>query len=67
MIGILFLTIAVAVVPAVAALADPSGDRARLREARRTLRTHGYRFAPGSAAERRALRIVLEGDPIETI
>lgn len=67
MIGLFALTGVVAVITALSALIDPDGDRARLAQARETLRRAGYRFERGSEAEARALRIVLEGDSLEAI
>lgn len=67
MIGLFTFTGIVALVSALLALVDPRGERARVSEARATLRRAGFSFRRGSAEEARALRIVLEGDSLETI
>lgn len=45
---------------------DPQGDRARLAAARRELRDQGLHYEKGSEEEARALRVLLEGDSLQS-
>lgn len=67
MFGLFALTGIIAAIVALSAVLGSDADRDRLARARDTLRRAGYRFERGSEAEARALRIVLEGDALESI